>query len=141
MSWTAVGVVRSSSASTRGREAGRRGVRRARAGLRRAIRGRSQLEMRMVDLHCGSGLRYNGDDITGARRPYARAVFRPVRSLLGGRASPAALFLFPFTFPLAAWSNSWPSATLAKKGSASFGGRCMAEAVKTEHPHIVRLEG
>ena len=32
--------------------------------------------------------------ITGARRPYARAVFGPVRSLLGGRASPAAFLTF-----------------------------------------------
>ena len=48
----------------------------------------------MVYLHCGCSLRYNGDDITGARRLYARAVLGPVRNLLGGRASPAAFLGF-----------------------------------------------
>src|SRR5262249_54039001 len=59
------GVIRSSSPSTRGRNAGRCGARRGRVRVRlmRAASGRSQWEMRMVNLHCRCGLRYNGDDI------------------------------------------------------------------------------
>jgi hypothetical protein len=53
-------------------------------GVRRIARGRSQLETRMVYLHCGCGLRYNGDDIPWARRPYARALFGPVGAMLCG---------------------------------------------------------
>src|SRR4051812_44200674 len=83
------GTHRSSSPSSRGRNRGGWAAGRGRLRDRRAARGRSQEETRMGDLHCGSGLRYNGDDITGARRPYARAVFRPVGATLGGWTPPA----------------------------------------------------
>jgi uncharacterized protein (DUF433 family) len=84
---------------------------------------------------------YNGDDNAPGAQTERRGDAGPVRALLVGETSPAA---FVSSRPLLACSSGPILAcVLHYKLNSPFqsGGFRMTGAVKTEHPHIIRLDG